>query len=220
LFVALGGTGAYAAAKIGAGDIKKNAVRSKHVKNGTIDAKDINKKTRASWQGTPGPAGPAGGQGPAGPKGDTGPAGAPATKYFASVATDGSLYGRGTATAATHEGTGTYNVTFGDGDLTGCTPVANVGYGPGASGPSYSGNTGAVFAFIAASGTDTNRVQVLIGDDNPATSFFTPGGEAGQQLPPCRLLLSPTRALGSASGRMPGWPRTGSTSARWRVRGS
>jgi hypothetical protein len=39
LFVALGGT-AVAVSKIGAGDIKRNAVRSKHVKDGQIKAGD------------------------------------------------------------------------------------------------------------------------------------------------------------------------------------
>lgn len=40
LFVALGGTG-YAAAKIGADDIKNDAVRGRHVKNGTLHGADM-----------------------------------------------------------------------------------------------------------------------------------------------------------------------------------
>ena len=40
LFVALGGT-VYAAATIGAGDIKRNAVRAKHIKSGNVKRADI-----------------------------------------------------------------------------------------------------------------------------------------------------------------------------------
>ena len=40
VFAALAG-GAYAAATIDAGDIKKNAVRTKHIKNGEVNARDL-----------------------------------------------------------------------------------------------------------------------------------------------------------------------------------
>jgi hypothetical protein len=40
LFVALATGGAYAAGQIGAGDIKDNAVHSKHIKNGQVKARD------------------------------------------------------------------------------------------------------------------------------------------------------------------------------------
>jgi len=40
VFAVLGGS-AYAAAKIGANDIKKNAVRTKHIKNGEVGAADL-----------------------------------------------------------------------------------------------------------------------------------------------------------------------------------
>jgi hypothetical protein len=41
LAIALGGAGAYAAGKIGANDIKDNAVRSRHIKNGEVTGKDV-----------------------------------------------------------------------------------------------------------------------------------------------------------------------------------
>ena len=41
LFVALGGTGAYAASKIGSKDIAKNAVKSKHIKDNQVTGADI-----------------------------------------------------------------------------------------------------------------------------------------------------------------------------------
>ena len=41
LFVALGGTGAYAASQIGSKDIAKNAVKSKHIKDGQITGGDV-----------------------------------------------------------------------------------------------------------------------------------------------------------------------------------
>ncbi len=40
VFLVLGG-GAYAASKIGAGDIKRNAVRSKHIKDGQVTTRDL-----------------------------------------------------------------------------------------------------------------------------------------------------------------------------------
>jgi hypothetical protein len=44
MFAALGG-GAYAAATIGAGDIKKNAVRSKHIKTNVVKGRDVAEDT-------------------------------------------------------------------------------------------------------------------------------------------------------------------------------
>lgn len=44
LFVALGGTGAWAADKITSKEIAKNAVRSKHIKTGQVKAADLGKK--------------------------------------------------------------------------------------------------------------------------------------------------------------------------------
>jgi hypothetical protein len=41
LFVALGGT-TYAAATVGAGNIKNNAVRSRHIKDGQVNREDLN----------------------------------------------------------------------------------------------------------------------------------------------------------------------------------
>ena len=40
LFVALGGTGAWAAGKVGSGDIAPNAVRSKHIRDGQVKSRD------------------------------------------------------------------------------------------------------------------------------------------------------------------------------------
>lgn len=71
LFAAMGGTG-YAAVKIGSKQIQDNSVASVDIKNGTVAAKDINRKTRGALKGARGPAGQTG---PAGAKGDTGAAG-------------------------------------------------------------------------------------------------------------------------------------------------
>lgn len=82
LFVALGGT-SYAAI-----ELSKNDVRSKHIKNGQVKARDLGKgavNTKKVADGTllqedfaPGQliAGPKGETGPAGPKGETGATGA------------------------------------------------------------------------------------------------------------------------------------------------
>ena len=75
VFGVLGGGGAYAASKIGPNDVKRNAVRSKHIKNGTIVSRDINRKTRAALRARQGPKGDTGARGPVGPKGGTGASG-------------------------------------------------------------------------------------------------------------------------------------------------
>jgi hypothetical protein len=95
VFGVLGGGGAYAASKIGAGDIARNAVRSKHIKKNAVRSKHVKKnavrprhikttavKTRKIANGAVteakladgvgGLRGPQGPQGPPGSKGDQG----------------------------------------------------------------------------------------------------------------------------------------------------
>jgi hypothetical protein len=78
--------GAYAAARIGAKDIKRNAVRSRHILNGAVGVSDLSPTVRSalSRRGPAGPVGPRGATGPRGPRGirglrgttgPTGPAG-------------------------------------------------------------------------------------------------------------------------------------------------
>lgn len=79
LTLALGTGGAYAAAQITSLDIAKNAVTTKHIKNGTVKEKDLNKavktKLNAASTGVAGPAGPTGATGATGPAGAQGPRG-------------------------------------------------------------------------------------------------------------------------------------------------
>jgi hypothetical protein len=83
LFVALGGTGAYAADRISSKEIESDAVRSAHIKDGQVASADVRdgsllKNDFAAGQlpaGAQGPAGPAGPKGPAGPQGVAGPEG-------------------------------------------------------------------------------------------------------------------------------------------------
>ena len=84
LVVVLSG-GAFATGKITGKQIAKNAITSKHVKDGSLSSKDLSASAQAGLtgpQGPPGavgavgPAGAAGAAGPQGPKGDTGAAGA------------------------------------------------------------------------------------------------------------------------------------------------
>jgi hypothetical protein len=92
LFVALGGTGAYAVGFIGSEDVKNdsllsvdlknNRVQSRDIRNGTIQCKDLAKKFRnkvsaCSKKAPKGPRGPAGAIGPTGGKGAAGPTGPP-----------------------------------------------------------------------------------------------------------------------------------------------
>jgi hypothetical protein len=90
VFLALGG-GAYAAVKlprnsVGASQLKKNAVSSTKVKNGSLKKDDFAKnQLPAGAPGAVGPAGARGATGPIGPTGPGGPGGPPGT--FGSVTT-------------------------------------------------------------------------------------------------------------------------------------
>jgi hypothetical protein len=72
VFGLLGSGGAYAAAKLGPGDIKPSAVRSTHIKNGSVRTPDLagGAVTAAKLADGVGAL-----QGPPGPKGDPGPRG-------------------------------------------------------------------------------------------------------------------------------------------------
>ncbi len=78
LIVAASGT-SYAAGKITGKQIARNAISSKHVKNGSLGTVDLSAAARTALKGATGATGavgPAGADGPAGPKGDTGAPGA------------------------------------------------------------------------------------------------------------------------------------------------
>jgi hypothetical protein len=92
LVLALGMGGAYAAGKVGPGEIAKNAVKSKHLTNSGVKTRDLAagavtaEKLADGVEGIEGPRGPAGAtgdpgrRGPAGPKGDAGPQGSAGPK--------------------------------------------------------------------------------------------------------------------------------------------
>jgi hypothetical protein len=77
--IAVTGT-AVAEKMIDAGDIEKNAIKSRHLDNGKVKEKDLNAAVKAKLNrtGQPGPQGGTGPQGPAGQTGSQGPAGASA----------------------------------------------------------------------------------------------------------------------------------------------
>ena len=84
VFTISGAGGAWAVGEITAGDIAKDAVRSKHVKNSGLKGKDIKDGSlRAADFGGELPAGETGPQGPQGPIGPEGPEGEPGTSVFA-----------------------------------------------------------------------------------------------------------------------------------------
>ena len=70
IVLALSG-GAYAAATIGPDDIKRNAVRSKHLRDGSVARADLSASVRRALAARPG----TGGRGPTGARGATGPRG-------------------------------------------------------------------------------------------------------------------------------------------------
>ncbi len=77
LTLALSTGGAYAAGLITSGDIAKNAVTTKHIKNGTVKERDLNTavKAKLNTSGAAGLVGPAGATGATGATGGTGPRG-------------------------------------------------------------------------------------------------------------------------------------------------
>lgn len=100
LFIALGGTSAYAADRLGSSDIARNAVAAKHIKDGQVKSADVRDGSLLAQDfaagqlggatagpgapgsagargetGPQGPVGPAGPEGPVGPEGPQGPEG-------------------------------------------------------------------------------------------------------------------------------------------------
>jgi hypothetical protein len=79
LFVALGGVSWAAvslpADSVGKRQLKRNAVTSEKVANGSLKAADFAGRLPAGERGPAGPTGPTGSAGPAGDRGETGPAG-------------------------------------------------------------------------------------------------------------------------------------------------
>lgn len=113
LVVALGGT-SYAALtlphdSVGSKQIRKGAVNSRHIRNGSIRLNDVGASARAALRGR------------------RGPAGAPAVKHFAAVSSGGGFL-RGDATSGGHtvEGSGTYTVGF-DESVSACAYDATLG---------------------------------------------------------------------------------------------
>ena len=85
LVAAIGTSGAYAAEKLGSHDIAKNAIRSKHVKDGSLRPADFAGQVlgnSSGGTGATGPQGPQGPQGPAGPRGEQGQPGADGAAIF------------------------------------------------------------------------------------------------------------------------------------------
>ena len=181
LVVAMGGT-SYAAVTLPVGSVgkkqlKRNAVTSSKVKQGTLRLSDFKASQRARLRGATGPAGPAGAAGargpagPVGPQGATGPqgaAGVPATKDFALVNDDGALlYGSG-GISATRAAAGNYVVTF-DHSVTGCAAVATIGKTPadGFNSPGV-----AIQAVVGDPDANSVRVRINNASEDVSNSFF------------------------------------------------
>ena len=116
VFVALGGT-SYAVTQlprdsVGASQIKRNAVRSPEIQNGSLRLGDFGASTRNALRGQ---------------TGETGPPGAAAAKFFAAVTAAGATP-RGTATSASHTsvGSGSYTIGFGQ-NVSACVYDATLG---------------------------------------------------------------------------------------------
>jgi hypothetical protein len=90
LFVALSGT-SYAVSKVGAKNIRKNAVRSKHIKKGQVTSGDIRNRTIRPIDIAPSVTGKTLESSAGQARRDAGPTGVPASSNFTPVVTMGGL---------------------------------------------------------------------------------------------------------------------------------
>ena len=155
LFVALGGTGAWAADKITSKEIVKNAVRSKQIKENAVKTPEIaNRAVTADKLA----------DGVEGLQGPEGPAGQDATNLFAYVNDNGGagtasiVYGSGVTAVRDPAGSGgNYLLTFSR-SLVNCVVQASLGYGdPFGGGP---GETN-LFAFVAVDNGGPDQAEVF-----------------------------------------------------------
>jgi hypothetical protein len=129
LFLALGGTGAWAATKITSKDIAKSAVRSKQIKKNAVKTSKIANQAVTADKLADGL------EGLQGPPGQEGPPGQDATNLFAYVRDSGGAiaasvqYGSGvTAVSDTAGDTGAYRLTF-NRTVVNCVVQAVPGFG-------------------------------------------------------------------------------------------
>jgi hypothetical protein len=164
LFVALGGTSIAAVTalprnSVGTAQLKRNAVTSAKVKNGSLLRVDFAKDQI--------PAGPAGPTGPAGPPGPAGPG-----AKWALVSANGSIVVQsGGITAAAKPGPGQYILDFGT-TVAGKLIIVSSGR---AGDPDFRGTTsagpcgGTAEGNVCPVGNDTNHVQVITNNPGETT---------------------------------------------------
>jgi hypothetical protein len=125
MFVALGGTGYAAlslprdsvgsrelrARSVAHSELGRDAVTSDNVRDGSLGVRDLSRSARERLAGQNGPMGAPGTAGAVGAKGDTGTPGKDAVTLWAVVNHDAVRYA-GTATAASHDVSGGYLVSF------------------------------------------------------------------------------------------------------------
>ena len=156
LFVALGGTGAWAADKITSADIAKNAVRSKHIKKSAVKTSKIADRavTADKLAG-----------GVKGLQGEQGPPGQDATNLFAYILDNGGAetasvhYGSGVTAVNDPAGDNPYTLTF-NRSLVNCVVQAVAGYGN----PAGSSTSDYALPFVSMEVGNPNQVQVFFED--------------------------------------------------------
>jgi hypothetical protein len=159
LFVALGGTGAWAADKITSADIAKNAIRSKHIKKSAVKTSKIADHAVTADKLADGVAGLRGEQGL---PGEQGPAGQDATNLFAYIVDNGGgdtasvHYGSGVTAVGDPAGDNNYTLTF-NRSLVNCVVQAGAGYGN----PAGSSTTDAAIPIVSMEIGNPNQVHVF-----------------------------------------------------------
>ena len=160
--------------------VKKGSITSRHVRDGSLQLRDLNSKARSAMsrngsanqpgprgatgpqgpQGVPGTQGPQGERGPQGPKGEAGVPGTPGPKYspsFAVLNTDGTLKVGNDVLKTARVGVGSYTVEFAN-NIDQCALGATVG---GVPTPSTSGTADASnLADIEVEGLTSRKVGI------------------------------------------------------------
>jgi hypothetical protein len=169
LLVALGGTSVAAVSvalprnSVGNAQLKKDAVTSIKVKNGSLLKADFKAgQLPAGAPGPAGPAGPAGSVGPAGPSGPSGPSGA-ANIRWALVKADATIVAQSGGISMTSHAVGNYILDFGSAINAKLilASAAQAGADTGARGPVSAGPCGGTAeGSVCTAGNDTNHVRV------------------------------------------------------------
>ena len=188
LFLALGGTTYAASTSL----IAKNSVGSLQVVNGSLQTKDLSKKTRAALKGNRGPrglAGAQGAQGTQGPKGDKGDTGSTGPQGIVSVKSVIGIIGSLAANSAWTFAGPTATLTVGANQAITGTGTASLGITAGTAGVNtylcYQNAAGGAVTQFGANSTHYQTVTVTTNRTTFSSSGATIPGAGSWKVGYC-----------------------------------